>query len=76
MLVFSFFTREKEEKQLKGVLNHPAFQLDPLTAIHHHLKSTRATPPGQKPKSKFIQTEKRNKGKKSKASFEPQPMDI
>ncbi|KAF2318664.1 hypothetical protein GH714_009699 [Hevea brasiliensis] len=30
----------KEGKQLGTVLNHPAFQSDPLGAIHQHLQST------------------------------------
>ncbi|KAH7834010.1 hypothetical protein Vadar_011891 [Vaccinium darrowii] len=30
----------KETNQLKTVLDHPAFQADPLAAIHQHLQST------------------------------------
>ncbi|KAJ0010693.1 hypothetical protein Pint_33870 [Pistacia integerrima] len=44
----------KEGKQLGTVLNHPAFQVDPLAAIHQHLEST-APISDEKPKKKTKQ---------------------
>ncbi|KAF8377593.1 hypothetical protein HHK36_030975 [Tetracentron sinense] len=66
---------EKEGKQLRTVLNHPTFKLDPLSAIHQHLENTQPLPvekPGKKPN----RSGKKEKGKKSKASFGVQSMDI
>ncbi|XP_022763433.1 putative ribosome biogenesis protein slx9-like [Durio zibethinus] len=66
----------KEGKQLSAVLKHPAFQADPLAAIHQHLQSTQPAL-DEKPKKKTNQNGgKTKKSKKSKASFGPQSMDI
>ncbi|XP_031288141.1 uncharacterized protein LOC116146827 isoform X2 [Pistacia vera] len=66
----------KEGKQLSTVLNHPAFQVDPLAAIHQHLEST-APVSDEKPKKKTSKTaRKKKKGDKSKTSSEPQSMDF
>ncbi|KAJ7967506.1 Ribosome biogenesis protein slx9-like [Quillaja saponaria] len=66
----------KESKQLSTVLSHPAFQLDPLAAIHQHLQSTQPVVE-EKPKKKFINKNgSKKKGKKSKASSGPESMDM
>lgn len=66
----------KEGKQLSTVLNHPAFQVDPLAAIHQHLESTQPVL-DEKPKKRMNKTgKKKKKGGKSKASLEPQSMDM
>ncbi|CAK7329961.1 unnamed protein product [Dovyalis caffra] len=66
----------KEGKQLNMVLNHPAFQADPLGSIHQHLLSTQPAAE-EKPKKKVNKNGgKKVKGKKSKASTEPQSMDF
>ncbi|KAJ0076750.1 hypothetical protein Patl1_35466 [Pistacia atlantica] len=66
----------KEGKQLSTVLNHPAFQVDPLAATHQHLEST-APVSDEKPKKKTEKTAwKKKKGDKSKTSSEPQSMDF
>ena len=67
------FISLKEGKQLSTVLNHPAFQLDPLAAIHQHLQSTQ--PVIEKPKKKKNKYGgRKKKAKKSKASDGPQSM--
>ncbi|KDP47140.1 hypothetical protein JCGZ_22136 [Jatropha curcas] len=66
----------KEAKQLSTVLNHPAFQSDPLEAIHQHLLSTQPVV-DEKPKKKLNKNGgKKMKGKKSKLSKESQSMDF
>ncbi|WCJ17791.1 hypothetical protein M5689_000184 [Euphorbia peplus] len=69
----------KESKQLSTVLNHPAFQSDPLQAIHQHLQNTQP-PADEKPKKKLKNVNgSKKKGKKKKkpsASNEPQSMDL
>ena len=68
--------RLKEGKQLSAVLKHPAFQADPLAAIHQHLQSTQPVL-DEKPKKKTTKNGgKKKKNKKSKASSGPQSMDI
>ncbi|EXC17278.1 hypothetical protein L484_027465 [Morus notabilis] len=56
----------KETNQLKAVLNHPAFQSDPLAAIHQHLLNTQPV----------IDEKPKKKNKKSKASAGPESMDM
>ncbi|GMH12146.1 hypothetical protein Nepgr_013987 [Nepenthes gracilis] len=63
----------KEGKQLMAVLNHPAFQSDPLGAIHQHLQCTQPAIE-KKPLKNRIQEGKKKKRKKSKSSA-PRPMD-
>ncbi|KAL4278249.1 hypothetical protein GQ457_03G003250 [Hibiscus cannabinus] len=52
----------KEGKQLTAVLEHPAFQADPLAAIHQHLRNTQPVV-DKKPKKKA----NKNGGKKKKS---------
>lgn len=66
----------KEGKQLSMVLNHPAFQADPLGSIHQHLLSTQPVAE-EKPKKKMNKNGgKKVKGKKSKSLTTPQSMDF
>ncbi|XP_044507542.1 uncharacterized protein LOC123227005 [Mangifera indica] len=66
----------KEGKQLSTVLSHPAFQVDPLAAIHHHLQSTQPVS-DEKPKKKSSKAERKKKKKdKLKTSSGPQSMDF
>ncbi|KAB5541303.1 hypothetical protein DKX38_014277 [Salix brachista] len=66
----------KEGKQLSVVLNHPAFQADPLGSIHQHLLSTQPVAE-EKPKKKMNKNGgKKVKGKKSKSLTTPQSMDF
>ncbi|KAK8562890.1 hypothetical protein V6N13_018558 [Hibiscus sabdariffa] len=66
----------KEGKQLSAVLEHPAFQADPLAAIHQHLRNTQPVV-DVKPKKKANKNcGKKKKNKKSKASSISQSMDI
>ena len=68
--------RLKEGKQLSVVLNHPAFQADPLGSIHQHLLSTQPVAE-EKPKKKMNKNGgKKVKGKKSKSLTTPQSMDF
>ncbi|PSS29311.1 Ribosome biogenesis protein slx9-like [Actinidia chinensis var. chinensis] len=66
----------KEANQLKTVLSHPAFQLDPLAAIHQHLQSTQPVE-DEKPERKNIKRGK-NKAKKKKPRTlsVPRAMDL
>lgn len=74
-LMYTLF-RLKEGKQLSTVLSHPAFQVDPLAAIHHHLQSTQPVS-DEKPKKKSSKTERKKKKKdKLKTSSGPQSMDF
>lgn len=43
---------QREGAQLQAVLNNPTFQMDPITAIQHHLELTQPTPPPVTPKKK------------------------
>ncbi|XP_075673276.1 uncharacterized protein LOC142642745 [Castanea sativa] len=63
-----------EGKQLSTVLNHPAFQLDPLAAIHQHLQSTQPVIDEKPKKKKNKNGGRKIKAKKSKASDGPQSM--
>ncbi|KAK4349133.1 hypothetical protein RND71_031888 [Anisodus tanguticus] len=65
----------KEGNQLRAVINHPAFQSDPLGAIHQHLQSTQPTV-DEKPKRKERKNGNRKGKKKSKASAGLQSMEI
>lgn len=65
----------KESNQLKAVINHPAFQSDPLGAIYQHLQSTQPVA-DEKPSSKDSKTgKKKMKRKKSKSSGGQQSME-
>ncbi|TYI37578.1 putative ribosome biogenesis protein slx9-like isoform X2 [Gossypium hirsutum] len=66
----------KEGNQLSAVLEHPAFQADPLAAIHQHLQNTQPAL-DEKPKKKKNQNGgRKKKSKKSKALSSQQSMDI
>ncbi|XP_030472571.1 uncharacterized protein LOC115690383 [Syzygium oleosum] len=65
----------KEGKQLSTVLNHPAFQSNPLAAIQQHLESTQPVL-DEKPKKKNKTGGKKSKSKKSKAASASQSMEI
>lgn len=58
---------------MKAVINHPAFQSDPLGAIYQHLQRTQPIP-DEKPKSKDKKSVK-NKMKRKKSGG-MQPMEI
>jgi hypothetical protein len=64
----------KEGKQLSTVLNHPAFQLDPLASIYQHLQSTQPVIDEKPKKKKNKNGGRKKKAKKSKASDGPQSM--
>ncbi|KAK9287071.1 hypothetical protein L1049_015480 [Liquidambar formosana] len=66
----------KEGKQLRTVLNHPTFKLDPLAAIHQHLASTQPVTVENREKKLSKNRKKKVKGKKSKTSPGPQSMDM
>ncbi|KAL8156177.1 uncharacterized protein LOC141667536 [Apium graveolens] len=66
----------KEGKQLNNVLNHPAFQADPLGAIHQHLQNTQPLTEVKQIKKPKKGGKKKAKGKKSKASSAPQSMEL
>lgn len=75
-LINVHWIRLKEQKQLSTVLNHPAFQVDPLAAIHQHLESTQPVSE-EKPKKKTNKTaRKKKKGDRSKTSSGPKSMDF
>ncbi|TYJ44191.1 hypothetical protein E1A91_A03G205700v1 [Gossypium mustelinum] len=65
----------KEGNQLSAVLEHPAFQADPLAAIHQHLQNTQPAL-DEKPKKKNQNGGRKKKSKKSKALSSQQSMDI
>ncbi|XVF45077.1 hypothetical protein PTKIN_Ptkin02bG0176700 [Pterospermum kingtungense] len=66
----------REGKQLDAVVKHPAFQADPLAAIHQHLQSTQPVS-DEKPKKKTTKNgRKKKKSKNSNTSSRPQSMDI
>ncbi|KAG7023365.1 hypothetical protein SDJN02_14390 [Cucurbita argyrosperma subsp. argyrosperma] len=65
----------KETKQMGTVLNHPAFQADPLGAIHLHLESTQPVEETKKKKTNRNGSKKR-KEKKSKATAKPSSMEM
>ncbi|KAI3431111.1 uncharacterized protein J3R85_008036 [Psidium guajava] len=65
----------KEGKQLSTVLNHPAFQSNPLASIQQHLESTQPVL-NEKPKKTNKTGGKKRKSKKSKAASSSQSMVI
>lgn len=65
----------KEGKQLSTVLNHPAFQVDPLAAINQHLESTQRVS-DEKPKKKMNKNGSKKRKGKSKTSDRAQSMDV
>lgn len=65
----------KEDNQLRAVFNHPAFQSDPLGAIHQHLQSTQPTV-DEKTKRRENKNGNRKRKQKSKASVGLQSMEI
>ncbi|XP_062092171.1 uncharacterized protein LOC133798018 isoform X2 [Humulus lupulus] len=67
----------KEAKQMSTVLNHPAFQLDPLAALAQHLESTQPVIE-EKPKKKKKNKNggRKKKDKKSKSSTGPESVDM
>ncbi|KAK4352433.1 hypothetical protein RND71_027951 [Anisodus tanguticus] len=65
----------KEGNQFRAVINHPAFQSDPLGAIHQHLQSTQPIV-DEKPKRRENKNGNRKGKKKSKASAGLQLMEI
>ncbi|XP_059274738.1 uncharacterized protein LOC132029511 isoform X2 [Lycium ferocissimum] len=65
----------KEGNQLRAVINHPAFQSDPLGAIHQHLQSTQPTV-DEKPKRRENKNENRKGKKKSKVPAGLQSMEM
>lgn len=67
-----YVIRQREGAQLKAVLNDPAFQIDPLSAIHRHLQVTQ--PPASDHEKDSGKT-KKTKGAKRPQSG-PQSMDI
>ncbi|XP_010244257.1 PREDICTED: uncharacterized protein LOC104588134 isoform X2 [Nelumbo nucifera] len=66
---------EKEGEQLRKVLNHPAFQTDPLSAIHQHLQSTQPVQI-ESPVKTLKKTTRKTKRKRSKASSGAKSMEI
>ncbi|XP_059652937.1 uncharacterized protein LOC132300029 [Cornus florida] len=65
----------KEGNQLRTVLNHHEFQLDPLAALHRHLQSTQPVT-DEKPERRKNKNGKKTKRKKNKAQPGPQSMEI
>lgn len=65
----------KEANQLKIVLNHPAFQSDPLAVIHQHLQSTQLVTDDKPERKKIKGGKKKSKKKKSRTSSGPQSME-
>ncbi|KAL9238314.1 hypothetical protein vseg_012749 [Gypsophila vaccaria] len=65
----------QESNQLKTVFNNPAFQADPLAAIHEHLQSMQPVPE-RKPRKKSDNDSKKKRKKKSKTSSAPQSMEM
>ncbi|KAI7740162.1 hypothetical protein M8C21_013862 [Ambrosia artemisiifolia] len=57
----------KETNQLKTVLNNPAFQADPLAALHQHIQNTQPVS-AEKPARKSATGKKVKKNKKKKGS--------
>ncbi|KAL7236542.1 hypothetical protein ACSBR1_019771 [Camellia fascicularis] len=66
----------KEANQLKTVLDHPAFQSDPLAAIHQHLQSTQPVTDVTPGRKNVKSGKKKAKKKKPKISAGPQSMEI
>ncbi|KAH7674414.1 hypothetical protein IHE45_08G071700 [Dioscorea alata] len=64
---------QRESAQLKAVLNHPTFQIDPIAAIHQHLERTQPPVDEEKLAGK---TKKANKKSAKKKSSGSQAMDI
>ncbi|XP_049935535.1 uncharacterized protein LOC116261112 isoform X2 [Nymphaea colorata] len=70
---------EKEAKQLRAVLDHSAFQSDPVSAIQEHLKSTicvQADPQPIRPKDGTKRSGDRKHQKKHSKFKKIQPMEI
>ncbi|CAN6482393.1 unnamed protein product [Victoria cruziana] len=70
---------EKEAQQLRAVLDHAAFQSDPVSAIHHHLKSTicvQADPQPVRPKDGAKRSGDRKHQKKHSKVKQIQHMEI
>lgn len=67
--------RLKEGRQLSTVLNHPAFQVDPLAAINQHLESTQPVS-DEKPKKKMNKNGSKKRKGKSKTADRAQSMDV
>ncbi|XP_052193047.1 uncharacterized protein LOC127801718 [Diospyros lotus] len=65
----------REANQLQAVLNHPAFLLDPLVAIHQHLHSTQPVT-DQKPERKHIKSGRKQQQQQKKKSKTSQSMEI
>lgn len=61
---------------MKAVLNHPAFQANPLAAIHEHLQNTQPVLDEKVPRKENRSGKKTKKKKKPKASAGPQSMEI
>ncbi|KAK6946069.1 hypothetical protein RJ641_013613 [Dillenia turbinata] len=59
---------EKESRRLKIVLNHAAFQSDPLATIHRHLQSTQPVVE-EKPKNKSSKNAKKKKRQEENGSY-------
>uniref|UniRef100_A0A7N0ZQY4 Ribosome biogenesis protein slx9-like n=1 Tax=Kalanchoe fedtschenkoi TaxID=63787 RepID=A0A7N0ZQY4_KALFE len=67
----------KEGSQLKGVLNHPVFQADPLGSLYQHLASTQPAVEETAKKPSKDKKRKKSKAKKAKKSVHvPRAMDI
>ncbi|XP_041013827.1 uncharacterized protein LOC121257032 [Juglans microcarpa x Juglans regia] len=66
----------KEGKHLSMVLSHPAFQSDPLAAIHQHLQSTQPIVDEKPEKRSNKNGGKKRKGKKIKSIDGPQSMVV
>ncbi|XP_057466188.1 uncharacterized protein LOC130755719 [Actinidia eriantha] len=66
----------KEANQLKRVLSHPVFQLNPLAAIHQHFQSTQPVEDEKSEKKNVKRGKNKAKEKKPKTSSLPQSMDI
>ncbi|KAI4295690.1 hypothetical protein L6164_035707 [Bauhinia variegata] len=68
----------KEGKQLFQVLNHSAFQSDPLSAIYQHLQNTQPVVEEQEQSKKKVNKNgsRKKKEKKSKASVGPESMNM
>lgn len=71
-----FHVRLKEGNQLKVVLNHPAFQKDPLGSIYQHLQNTQPVAEKKFKRKDNKSGNKKAKQKKSKASRGPQSMEV
>lgn len=64
---------QRESAQLKAVLNHPVFQIDPIAAIHQHLERTQPPVDQEKQAGKTKKVKKKSAKKRSSGN---QAMDI